>query len=286
MAPDEFLNLLPCCPLDGELWAGRGNFQTCRSICAGDEPDSRFMDQIEFAVYSSPRLVRVLMDGKIKNTNFHLDVKLAKMMVQIRNIDQAGEDWHDMPGETFEDELRFLASALDNGPESKCYLHQQVRLPEDEVESKILAEVYLGKVLDKSGEGIIIRDPAGIWTPKRVGDLLKYKPYGDAEGKVIGFTSGRRTDKGSKLLGMIGALVLSYNGKRLELAGLTDEERQFDSRIESIYAAEHPGEEMPAIFQGKHFKVGDVITFKYRELSDDGIPKEARYWRRPMPERQ
>jgi hypothetical protein len=42
---------------------------------------------------------------------------------------------------------------------------------------------------------------------------------------------------------------------------------------------------MPEDFQGKHFKVGDVVTFKYRELSDDGIPKEARYWRRPMPER-
>jgi hypothetical protein len=23
-----------------------------------------------------------------------------------------------------------------------------------------------------------------------------------------------------------------------------------------------------------------VVTFKYRELSDDGIPKEARFWRR------
>jgi len=27
------------------------------------------------------------------------------------------------------------------------------------------------------------------------------------------------------------------------------------------------------------FKRGQQVTFKYRELSDDGIPKEARYWR-------
>ena len=37
---------------------------------------------------------------------------------------------------------------------------------------------------------------------------------------------------------------------------------------------------MPAFFQGKSFKRGQTVTFKYRELTDDGIPKEARYWRR------
>jgi hypothetical protein len=55
MAPDWWLNQLPCCPLDGELWAGRGKFQLCRSICGGDTPDERF-DRIVFAVYSTPPL--------------------------------------------------------------------------------------------------------------------------------------------------------------------------------------------------------------------------------------
>ncbi|KKL57238.1 hypothetical protein LCGC14_2237350, partial [marine sediment metagenome] len=88
------------------------------------------------------------------------------------------------------------------------------------------------------------------------------------------------TDRGSKLRGLIGALVLDYNGKRLELSGLTDEERQWSDRICSSYAYGTPGELMPLDFQGYHFKVGDVVSFKYRELSDDGIPKEARYWRK------
>ena len=57
MAPDWWLNQLPCCPLDGELWAGRGKFQLCRSICGGDTPDERF-DKIVFAVYSTPPLAR------------------------------------------------------------------------------------------------------------------------------------------------------------------------------------------------------------------------------------
>jgi hypothetical protein len=79
---------------------------------------------------------------------------------------------------------------------------------------------------------------------------------------------------------MIGALITDFNGKRLELAGLTDVERGFQTTEMSAYAKDHPDEDMPATFQGRCFKVGQKITFKYRELSDDGVPKEARYWRR------
>ena len=41
---------------------------------------------------------------------------------------------------------------------------------------------------------------------------------------MTGFTSGRETNKGSRLLGKIGALITDFNGKRLELSGLTDTE--------------------------------------------------------------
>ena len=44
---------------------------------------------------------------------------------------------------------------------------------------------------------------------------------------MVGFTSGRETTKGSRLLGKIGALIVDYQGKRLELSGLTDAEREF-----------------------------------------------------------
>jgi hypothetical protein len=79
---------------------------------------------------------------------------------------------------------------------------------------------------------------------------------------------------------MIGALILDYQGKRLELAGLTNEERQFATFEERQIAERMPGSDMPSFCQGKHFKLGDTVTFKYRELSDAGIPKEARLWRK------
>jgi len=143
-----------------------------------------------------------------------------------------------------------------------------------------MVEEFLQKVLDQGGEGCIIRNPLAIWTPKRHKGLLKFKPFEDAEATIVGFTSGRETDKGSRLLGKIGALIVDYKGKRLELAGLTDEEREFLNLDMGRMAAENPGEDMPAYFRGKHFKVGQTVTFLYRELTDDGVPKEARYFRK------
>lgn len=280
IAPDWWLNQLPCCFLDGELWAGRGNFQLNRSIVAGDTPDPRF-DQVVFAVYSSPPLEQVFGSGEIKNTNFVSTFDLQAIQQWLwQNAQPVGTDFQTLdPGSTFEQELQFLNAALDNGSESIAYLHNQIRLPDNITDAMLLIDKQLDATLERGGEGVIIRNPKALWTPKRVGDVLKYKPFSDDEGIVTGFTSGRETDKGSKLLGMIGSLILNYKGQRLELAGLTNEERMFATPAMSEYAAEHPDQNMPADFAGKHFKVGQTVTFKYRELSDDGVPKEARFWR-------
>ena len=297
IAPDAFLNLLPCCPLDGELWAGRGNFQLCRSICGGDTPDYRFMDTIVYAVYSSPPLASVFSNGEIKNTNMvrAMDhIACEHWICQRLNAKpkrheglpvprwSLGDDYKYMPpGVPFADELRFLNENLDNtDPDSRCYLHPQTKLIDIPEEAAAQVEAFLQKVLDLGGEGVVVRNPQATWTPKRHKGILKYKPFLDAEARIIGFTSGRETNKGSKHLGRIGALITEYEGKRLELSGLTDAEREFSSDEMGIFASANPGVDMPDRFQGRHFKRGQTVTFKYRELTDDGIPKEARYWRR------
>jgi len=293
MAPDSWLNQLPCCPLDGELWCGRGKFQLCRSICAGDDPDPRF-DKIVYAVYSSPPLAAVFSTGEIKNANMVCNVDYLACEAWIRQRLNAASKRSEIPvprrclgddykyleaGATFAKELAVLNEALENTPASICYLHKQVKLIDIPEEAAAQVEAFLQKVLDQGGEGVVVRNPEATWTPKRHRGILKYKPFSDAEGIIIGFTSGRETDKGSKHLGRIGALIVDYGGKRLELSGLTDVEREFLNPSMSSHAAETPGKDMPACYQGKHFQVGQVVTFLYRELSDDGIPKEARYFR-------
>lgn len=281
MAPDWFLNQLPSCPLDGELWAGRGKFQLCRSICAGDAPDERFK-QIQFACYSSPPMEYLLGTGLIKNSNMWCEIDRDECMPWLhdRLSDFTGDYCYLPMTSTFHDEMKFLSRHLDNSDASVCYMHPQTFLPSTRDAAAAKVEEFLQRVLDLGGEGVVIRDPATHWTPKRHRGLLKYKPFNDAEAVIIGFTSGRETDKGSKHLGRIGALITDYNGKRLELSGLTDGERAFQTDEMSVYAAKFPGADMPEWFKGKHFRVRQTVTFKYRELTDDGIPKEARYWRK------
>jgi len=176
--------------------------------------------------------------------------------------------------------LDILTQYLTDDPESPCYVHKQIKLPEDEAAARVALDSFMDGVMERGGEGVVIRNPKGLWTPKRVNDLLKYKPIDDDEGILTGFTCGRRTNKGSKHMGRIGALILDYNGKRLELSGLTDDEREFASEGDRHYANEHPGEDMPTDTQGAYFVLGQRITFKFcGGLSDDGLPKSARYFR-------
>lgn len=219
MAPDDFLNALPACPLDGELWAGRGNFQLCRSICAGDEPDPRF-HQISYAVYSAPAIPYVFGTGEIKNTNMVCDLNFETIEKWMKPRLLPGYGWVNTPA-TFNDELMFLREYLEV-QNDRVFVHKQVRLPENEEEARAVVDQFLETVLSQGGEGCVIRNPLASWTPKRHKGLLKFKPFSDAESVVTGFTTGRETDKGSRLLGRIGALITDYNGKRLELAGLTD----------------------------------------------------------------
>lgn len=293
MAPDWWLNQLPCCPLDGELWAGNGKFQLCRSICAGDTPDERF-DKIVFAVYSTPPLASVFGAGEIKNANMTRVIDgTLEAWINLR-LDERARPHTGVPipkhclrddfkflsaGQPFGRELVVLNTALENTPASICYLHPQRQLI-DSPKATDQVEAYLEQVLADGGEGVVIRDPCSIWTPKRHKGILKYKPFLDAEARVVGFTSGRETNKGSRLLGKIGALIVNYQGKRLELSGLTDAEREFLNPDMARTATERPGQDMPAFFQGALFKVGQTVSFRFRELSDDGVPKEARYWRR------
>jgi DNA ligase-1 len=223
----------------------------------------------------------VFGDGEIKNTNFHAMIGYDSVRTWVQQRMVVVENFQALPGGLpFARELEFLGDALQTQM-ANVYMHQQTRLPDTAAEAQVAVERQLEKALHRGGEGLILRAPDALWLPKRVRSILKYKPFSDAEGTVVGYTSGRETDKGSKLLGLIGSLILDYKGKRLELAGLTNEERLFATPEMASHATDNPGVDMPKWFEGKHFNLGAIVSFKYRELSDDGIPKEARYWRKP-----
>lgn len=282
MAPDEFLDGLPPIFLDGELWAGIGNFQLCRSICGGDVPDLRFTKHIKYMVYGAPSYDGLFFEGEIKNANFHclIDKQRCVEFVQKYGYDGRKATYRPTPeGLDFRHELNWLRE-WERGEHGNSSAHRTWEVHEQGcIKQNADIGAILGKYVEQGGEGLVIRNPEAVYIPKRTNDLLKWKPYVDDEAVIKGYTSGRETDKGSKHLGRIGAIITEYNGKPLNVSGLTDEERLFKSDAMRAYAEMNPDKDMPEWFEAKHFKVGQTITFKYRELSDDGIPKEASFVR-------
>jgi DNA ligase-1 len=266
-APNWFLDLLPNFPLDGELWAGQQSWQQLQSIVSQDTPDDRW-HLVEFKIFDSPSWKHLFTPRTVKvRNNYTFTVQ------PLLDIPSMGVPAH----WSFEFVLRWLRNRYSN--EGQISLVPQIRLPFKVDESLIKARQLARDVLDEGGEGIILRKPIGIWTPERSWDLLKFKPERDSEGIVTGYYAGKETDKGSKLLGMMGALEVEWQGARFKISGFTDFERKLPDTV-SDWAEMNPGSRLPEGFESLIFPIGSLVTFKYRELTDDGVPKECRFLRK------
>lgn len=106
----------------------------------------------------------------------------------------------------------------------------------------------LAKVEQLGGEGMMIRNPTAAHRGGRTNDLLKVKSFHDAEAIVIGYEDGK-----GKYVNMVGSLICRLkDGNTFKVgSGLSDNERLYE----------------------KTPKIGSVITFKYFELTKDGIPR-------------
>lgn len=110
----------------------------------------------------------------------------------------------------------------------------------------------LASVVRAGGEGLMLHRADALYATGRCDDLLKMKPLHDAEATVIGHVPGK-----GKYRGMTGALrVRMESGIEFSLgSGLSDALRRNPPPI------------------------GTIITFRYRELTDRGVPRFASYFR-------
>lgn len=129
------------------------------------------------------------------------------------------------------------------------YLHvvKQYRLEDHAALMKNLEEV-----VQAGGEGLMLHRADAVYQTTRTADLLKVKPYFDAEARVLSHLPGK-----GKYLNMLGALrVETAEGKRFKIGtGFSDAER------------ENPP------------PIGAVVTYKYHGLTRKGIPRFASFLR-------
>lgn len=264
-APDFWLDKLPKQFLDGELYLGRGQFQSLVSITKRHDAGIAWMG-VQYRAFDFPSLA-ILADGEIKNTNFKKKFKGCVEWAKAHHSVSA-----DL-GDGFASRLKAIPHQ---------WFHPHERLPFHPKEAMERVHQYFDELLDLGGEGVMLKKPSALYQPERSHDMLKYKPWHDAEATVRGYIWGEQTDKGSKLAGLMGALVLHTAAGEFKISGFTDDERRLVHGTDGTDAAGfwQPGAPVQPGIVSKHFPIGSVITYKYRELTDAGLPKEARYLRK------
>ena len=194
-------------------------------------------------------LPEVPLDGEL-----WLDRKAFQKTVSIVRRQDKSDHWKtirfvvfDAPAaaKTFEDRVTFLKE------ESGGWRNKQVEI----LEHTLCKDVEhlrneLQRVEALGGEGLMLRQPASVYVAGRSMTLLKVKTFHDAEAEVIGHEPGKGRHQGR-----LGALsVRLSNGKVFSVGtGFSDKQR-----------------ESPP-------PVGALITFRYQELSDAGIPRFPSY---------
>lgn len=173
-APDSFLNLLPCMPLEGMLWAGYHNLKTCLDACFDEDHEA--WSEIEFAIFSSPPIDKIFSDGEIRNSKIHLRFNEAAFTRWLhRNRLISIDDWQFLTTEkqevTFDTELAVLRCAIPS--EGQVYLIYQAQLPYNVKAAHNALMDGLHNVLERGGLGVVVRDPDSCWEPQVVNHVLK-----------------------------------------------------------------------------------------------------------------
>lgn len=125
-------------------------------------------------------------------------------------------------------------------------------VPQTRLEHAHELQTLLARTVAQGGEGLMLRRADAFYLAGRSNDQLKVKTHEDAEARVVGHLAG--TGKFAHRLGAL--LVETPQGLRFKLGtGLDDALRT----------------QPPA--------VGDWVTYRYRGLTDSGVPRFASFVR-------
>jgi len=184
--------------------------------------------------------------------DFELDGELWSKRGDFENISSIVRD--SVPSEKWREIKHYIfevpnakGGLLKRLEKARAYESQTLKiLKQTKVEDKADLESFLKSVEEKGGEGVVVRDGDAPYIDKRSSTALKVKKFLDDECEVIGYTKGKGKHKGS-----IGALKCRLpNTIEFKIgSGLSDAQR-----------ADPP-------------KVGDIVTFKYKELTKYKKPR-------------
>lgn len=123
---------------------------------------------------------------------------------------------------------------------------------QNRVADQATLRTLLHQTVKNGGEGLVLHRGDAVVGKPDTSDLLKFKPFDDAEARVVGHIAGR-----GKYEGMVGALqVVTPEGLTFKLGtGFSDAQRR----------------DPPAL--------GTWVTYRFRDVNPSGIPRFASFLR-------
>lgn len=237
-----------------------------RGRCLGPNITSRTDKPIpNLSVRAALRDIRFL-DGELVTPGDFNDVQSAIMSIGgVPDFTYYVFDDVEFPHLPYEERYEILKAKV------KAYNHPRIKLTA-QVKCNSAAEVIaLYEQVIELGEGydgLIIRDPKAIYKSGRStlkqGWMLKLKPWKDAEATIIGFEELlSNLDTSTKMkdnmvpMDTLGAFIVAWNNKTFNIGGgkgFTAERRKY-------------------WWSNREAMIGRKVTFKYLNLSEDGIPR-------------
>lgn len=149
-------------------------------------------------------------------------------------------DVPEAPG-PFNERITLAQVWFDTHPSETAFVIPQIR-----VEGRVQVREELKRVEALGGEGLILRNPQALYASGRSAEILKVKPFDDAEALVVGSTEGQGVNKGR-----MGALLVELpNGIRFRVGA-------------GFSAAQRTNPPAP----------GAWISFRHQGFHSSGIPR-------------
>ena len=226
--------------IDGELWAGRENFQLMGIVRKKKPLDEEWMD-ITYQVYDIITF---------EDDQFIDRLKILKKLA------------------SFTDKRWKIITKDGTIPYPMNNLQSPVQMTEQkQITSYEMLDKYYKKIINEGGEGVMLKHPQKSYIDGRNSYLLKVKPSFDREAEIIGYKKGNGKYKG-KLGGLI-CRPLKNNDTYMTRD--KDENHIFtlsgmDDSIRENYKETHP--------------LGTIITYECSGFTDKGVPRFGRYLRK------
>jgi DNA ligase-1 len=230
-------------------WLMSEKLDGVRAYWDGEQFVSRLGNRYHAPAWFTAGLPKFPLDGEL-----WLDRKAFQRTVSIVRRQDQSDAWReikflvfDAPGHggAFEERVQHYHAFI--ARERPAYAQA---LPHEPCRGVDHLRSELERVEALGGEGLMLRRPGSAYEVGRSHSLLKVKSFFDAEARVIGHQDGAGRHRGR-----LGALLVELqDGTRFAVgSGLSDAER------------------------GAPPPVGSIITFRYQELSDGGVPRFPTY---------